>query len=106
MRPVESWRAILDSNQWPSAPEGGSRSVQGSAGSCKSAEIRGLGLGGSPTKVQENAPSCRKDGSAVGPPLLTVAEVAGILRLSTATVYKAIRAGVIPAVRIVGQFRV
>ncbi len=42
----------------------------------------------------------------MGPPLLTVAEVAGILRLSTATVYKAIRAGVIPAVRIVGQFRV
>ena len=38
--------------------------------------------------------------------MLTVGEVAAILRVSTATVYKAVRAGAIPAVRIVGQFRI
>ena len=42
----------------------------------------------------------------MGPRMLSVREVAACLRLSTATVYKAIRAGVIPAVRIVGQFRI
>jgi len=42
----------------------------------------------------------------LGPPLLTVRETAARLRVSTATVYKAIRAGVLPAVRIVGQFRI
>jgi excisionase family DNA binding protein len=42
----------------------------------------------------------------LGPRTLTVSEVAAILRVSTATVYRAIRAGVIPALRVVGQFRV
>jgi excisionase family DNA binding protein len=56
--------------------------------------------------VQQDAGECREFGSVLGPRTLTVGEVAAILRVSTATVYKAIRAGLIPAFRVVGQLRV
>ena len=80
--------------------------MQVDAVGCKSAEVRDLALRLTPSQVQQNAPACRKNGSVLGPPMLTVGEVAAILRVSTATVYKAIRAGMVPAVRVVGQFRI
>ena len=39
-------------------------------------------------------------------PFLTVAEVAGLLRVSTMTVYRLIKAGSLPAVRVGKSYRV
>ncbi len=56
--------------------------------------------------MQGNAAQCNARGSDLGPPLFTVREVAAKLQVSIATVYKAIHTGLLPAVRVVGQFRI
>jgi excisionase family DNA binding protein len=90
----------------PSAPEDRPGCVHVGAESCKSAKTGHFASGSDPPKVQQDAGECREFGSVLGPPTLTVGEVAAILRVSTATVYKAIRTGLLPAFRVVGQFRV
>lgn len=47
-----------------------------------------------------------KGPGALGGTLLTVAEVAGVLRVSSMTVYRLIKAGEIPALRIGKNYRI
>ena len=47
-----------------------------------------------------------KGPGALGGALLTVAEVAGVLRVSSMTVYRLIKAGEIPALRIGKNYRI
>jgi excisionase family DNA binding protein len=54
-------------------------------------------------------PLLRNSGSGVGPPagpLLTVREVAGVLRVSTATVYKLCARGELAHVRVLNLIRI
>lgn len=48
----------------------------------------------------------RQDGEGLGGPLLTVAEVADVLRVSNMTVYRLIKAGEIPALRVGKNYRI
>jgi excisionase family DNA binding protein len=47
----------------------------------------------------------RDEGNQIGP-LLTVAEVADLLRVSSMTVYRLIRAGDMPAIRVGKNYRI
>lgn len=47
-----------------------------------------------------------RHGEGVGGPLLTVAEVADVLRVSNMTVYRLIKAGELPALRVGKNYRI
>ena len=64
------------------------------------------------TSVQQVAYVAREDGEGVGDPqafvtggLLTVAEVASAMRVSNMTVYRLIKSGELPAVRVGKNYR-
>jgi excisionase family DNA binding protein len=48
----------------------------------------------------------RMAGQQFGEPLLTVGEVAGLMRVSNMTVYRLIKAGDLPAIRVGKNFRI
>ena len=45
-------------------------------------------------------------GSGFGEPLLTVGEVAGLMRVSNMTVYRLIKSGQLPAIRVGKNYRI
>ncbi len=45
-------------------------------------------------------------GSGFGDPLLTVGEVAGLMRVSNMTVYRLIKSGQLPAIRVGKNYRI
>lgn len=47
-----------------------------------------------------------QSGEGLAGPLLTVAEVAGVLRVSNMTVYRLIKAGELPALRVGKNYRI
>jgi excisionase family DNA binding protein len=99
------WRAIQDSNLWPSAPE------------ALSLDVKDPAAIGNPARLlqSEHEPSdpSRQVSARFGsvrapamPPLLTVREVAAVLRVCTALVYRACARGELRHVRVGAAIRV
>ena len=97
---------MQDSNLWPSAPEASGRDLQPDGTYCKSMES----LEQNPPKgrdgMQPDAAVCRILVPSVSPGLLTVREVARVLKVSTSTVYKLVSRRVLPHLRASNAIRV
>jgi excisionase family DNA binding protein len=104
---MQLW-ARRDSNSLPPAPERRTGGQQGLAGDSKDAESLRSDEGGSGSVLDQEAAFGRSFGPTLvqGSRLLTVREVAVVLRVCTATVYRLCAQGVLQHVRISNAVRV
>ena len=100
------WRATQDSKLWPSAPEAPGRDLQPDGTYCKPMESLEQNPPKGRDRMQSDAAVCRIPVPSVSPGLLTVREVARLLKVSTATVYKLILRGDLPHLRVSNAIRV
>ncbi len=100
------WRAIQDSNLWPSAPEAFSGDMQPDGVRCRPLESLEQNPRARRDAMQSDATICRILVPSVSPGLLTVRDVALALKVSTATVYKLVSRGKLPHARVSNAIRI
>ena len=106
---AEKWRAILDSNQWPSASEGEPAKIRCRPSESRSLVNRGLGA----KREVLNVPASPANHESFAAPLLpeksrgliSPAEAADRLGVCRATVYKLCARGQVPHLRIGSSVR-
>jgi excisionase family DNA binding protein len=105
-------RAILDSNQWPLAPEKAQANFQGLhplTPTSQPSDIVTITHRTKPTHSHPHSPVSTQFTTRLLPDfgrLLTVKEAAATLRVSTATVYKLVNSGALVSIRVRNSIRI